>query len=414
MKRLALAAAVILVPAAMGPAVQAQTIEDTEGSTAVGREVETAAGFRTWIGEYRGKALEAGVPAAVWDREMRAAEFLPDVVRRDRNQNEFTRTIWDYLDIAVSDERVAMGRAAAEKHAELLARIEAKYGVRKEIVLAVWGLETSYGTFRGKTDTISALATLTYDGRREAFFGAQLIEALKILEAGEVSRPDMQGSWAGAMGHTQFMPTSWRDYAVDFDGDGRRNLWSDDPADALASAAHYLSRHGWAPGVPWGMEVQLPEGFDYDLTSERVVKPAADWAALGVKQVAGPWPEGARVSILVPAGARGAAFAIWPNFQAIESYNPADAYVIAIGHLADRIAGGAPIAATWPRHWKALTLDERKEVQQLLTAAGFDAGGVDGRIGPKTVAAVKAWQKAGGMVADGYASPDVLRDLRAQ
>ncbi|WP_112310114.1 lytic murein transglycosylase [Pseudogemmobacter bohemicus] len=409
MKHLALAALMVLAPPAL-----AQVVEEAEGVMAEGREVESEAGFRAWIGEYRAKALSAGVPAAVWDREMRAAEFLPDVVRRDRNQNEFTRTIWDYLDIAVSEERVAMGRAALAKHGALLEKIEAQYGVRKEIVLAAWGLETSYGTFRGTTDTISALATLTYDGRREAFFGEQLIEALKIIEAGEVSRADMQGSWAGAMGHTQFMPTSWRDYAVDFDGDGRRNLWSGDPADALASAAHYLAEHGWAAGVPWGMEVRLPEGFDYDLTSERVVKPVADWAALGVKPVAGDWPSGERVSILVPAGAEGASFAIWPNFQAIESYNPADAYVIAIGHLADRIAGGGQIEAAWPRHWKALTLEERKEVQSLLSAAGFEAGGVDGRIGPKTVAAVKAWQKARGLVADGYASPDVLRGLRTE
>lgn len=397
----------------LAPAAFAQTIEEAEGAMTEGREVETEAGFRAWVSDYRPQALAAGVPAAVWDREMREAAFLPDVVRRDRNQNEFTRTIWDYLDIAVSDERVAMGRAAAVKHAAILEQIEAQYGVRKEIVLAVWGLETSYGTFRGTTDTISALATLTYDGRREAFFAAQLVEALKILAAGEIARADMQGSWAGAMGHTQFMPTSWRDFAVDFDGDGRRDLWSEDPGDALASAAHYLSEHGWQTGVPWGMEVRLPAGFDYDLTSERVVKAAAEWEALGVQPVAGgALPDGAKVSILVPAGAQGAAFAIWPNFQAIESYNPADAYVIAIGHLADRIAGGGPIEASWPRHWKALTLEERKELQARLTEAGFDAGGVDGRIGPKTVAAVKTWQKARGIVADGYASPDVLRDLR--
>ncbi len=406
--------AVALILSLLAMPALAQTVAEPEGAMTEGREAETEAGFRAWIQDYRAKALEAGVSAATWDREMRSAAFLPDVVRRDRNQNEFTRTIWDYLDIAVSEERVAMGKAALAKHGDLLVKIEAQYGVRKEVVLAVWGLGTSYGTFRGNTDTISALATLTYDGRREAFFGEQLVQALKILEAGEVSRADMQGSWAGAMGHTQFMPTSWRDFAVDFDGNGRRDLWSDDPADALASAAHYLAEHGWAAGVPWGMEVTLPAGFDYDLTSERVVKPAADWAALGVKPAAGDaLPAGERVSILVPAGATGAAFAIWPNFQAIESYNPADAYVIAIGHLADRIGGGPEIAAEWPRHWKALTLDERKELQALLTAAGFEAGGVDGRIGPKTVAAVKAWQRARGLVADGYASPDVLRDLRA-
>ncbi|WP_226936917.1 lytic murein transglycosylase [Pseudogemmobacter faecipullorum] len=407
MRSLALALSLaFVVPAA------AQTLESE--TLAEGRMMADEAGFQAWSQDFRPRALEAGVKAATWDREMRQALFLPDVVRRDRNQNEFTRTIWDYLDIAVSEERVSSGQKALKKHADLLAQIEARYGVPQEIVLAVWGLETSYGSWRGDTDTISALATLTYDGRREGFFAGQLIQALKILEAGEIAREKMRGSWAGAMGHTQFMPGSWADYAIDFDGDGRRNLWSDDPADALASAAHYLAQHGWVKGQPWGMEIRLPEGFDYDLTSEQVIKPAEAWRALGITPMAGgSLPEGDRISILVPAGAGGAAFAIWPNFRAIESYNPADAYVIAIGHLADRIAGGAPIRAAWPRHWQALSLEERKELQSRLTGAGFDSGGADGRIGPKTVAAVKAWQKARGLRADGYASPDVLAALQA-
>ncbi|WP_124085036.1 lytic murein transglycosylase [Pseudogemmobacter humi] len=393
----------------------AQTVPEPEGSMTEGREDESAAGFRQWVGAFRETALAAGIPATVYDREMRSAEFLPDVVRRDRNQTEFTKTIWDYLDIAVSDERIRMGREALAEHTQLLERIEAEYGVNYEIVLAVWGLETSFGTWRGDTDTISALATLAYDGRRAEFFADQLIQALKILDAGEVARPAMRGSWAGAMGHTQFMPTSWAEFAVDFDGDGRRGIWSDDPADALASTANYLRHHGWVKDAPWGMEVRLPEGFDYAETSERVVKPAEGWRALGVRPMAGgTLPEGDSVSILLPAGASGAAFAIWPNFQVIESYNPADAYVIGIGHLADRILGGPAIAASWPRHWQALTLEERKEVQGLLTGAGFDAGGVDGRVGPKTVAAVRAWQQARGLVPDGYASPDVLAALRAE
>lgn len=398
---------------AASPAL-AQTIEDPEGTVmAAGREDGSEAGFRDWVEGFRKKAMEAGVPAAVYDREMRTAAYLPDVVARDRRQTEFTKTIWDYLDIAVSGDRVALGRKALEKHADLLARIEAEYGVEKEIVAAIWGLESAYGTWRGDTDIISALATLAYDGRRAAFFEAQLLQVLEIVDQGHVARSALKGSWAGAMGHTQFMPSSWAEFAVDFDGDGRRNIWGDDPADALASTANYLRRWGWVKGQPWGLEVTLPPGFDYDQTTERVVKPVAEWRAMGVAPAAGgALPEGQDASILLPAGHTGPAFLIYPNFQVIEKYNLADAYVIGIGHLSYRLRGGPAIAAPWPRHWRVLTLEERKELQAALVALGLDTGGVDGRVGPKTIAAVKAWQKARGDVADGYPSPDVLAGLR--
>jgi len=406
--------AVVLAFLLAASPVPAQTIEEPEGTIlGEGRKDGSEAGFREWVTAFRAKALEAGVPAAVYDREMRAADYLPDVVRRDRSQTEFTKTIWDYLDIAVSDERVRLGRDAVANHTALLERIEAEYGVDKEIVAAVWGLESAYGTWRGTTDTISALATLAYDGRRAAFFEAQLLQALKILAEGHVARKDMLGSWAGAMGHTQFMPSSWAEFAVDFDGDGRRNIWGDDPTDALASTANYLARMGWVKDQPWGMEVTLPEGFDYDQTTERVVKLVEDWRAMGVAPAAGGvLPGDDDASILLPAGATGPAFAIFPNFQVIEKYNLADAYVIGIGHLSDRLRGGPAIGADWPRHWRALTLEERRELQAALVALGLDTGGVDGRIGPKTIAAVKAWQKARGDVPDGYPSPDVLDALR--
>ncbi len=307
--------------------VSAQTIEDPEGTVmAAGREDGSEAGFRDWVGAFRVKALEAGVPASVYDREMREAVYLPDVVARDRRQTEFTKTIWDYLDIAVSADRVALGRKALEKHADLLARIEAEYGVEKEVVAAIWGLESAYGTYRGDTDTLSALATLAYDGRRAAFFEAQLLQALEIVDQGHVGRDALKGSWAGAMGHTQFMPSSWAEFAVDFDGDGRRDIWGDDPADALASTANYLRHWGWVKGQPWGLEVTLPEGFDYDQTTERVVKPVSEWRALGVAPAAGgELPEGDEASILLPAGHTGPAFLIYPNFRVIEKYNLADA-----------------------------------------------------------------------------------------
>ncbi|MDM7933296.1 lytic murein transglycosylase [Tabrizicola sp.] len=371
----------------------------------------TQAGLEAWVQDFRPRALVAGVPAATFDAALRGVEFNPKVVERDRNQNEFTKTIWDYLDTAVSEDRVALGIKAMARHRDLLSRIEAEFGVEAEILAAVWGLESAYGTFRGDLPVLGSLATLAYEGRRAAFFEAELIAALKIVGGGHVDR--FTGSWAGASGHTQFMPSSWESFAVDFDGDGRRNLWGDDPADALASTANYLRHWGWQTGMPWGLEVRLPDGFDHDQTTERVVKPIADWQAMGIRTATGGnLPDHGPGSILLPGGHRGAAFLIFPNFQVIERYNTADAYVIAIGHLADLLKGGPPIAATWPRDLRALTLDERKELQDRLGRAGFDPGGVDGRMGPKTIAAVKAFQKARGLIPDGYPSLEVLVLLR--
>jgi membrane-bound lytic murein transglycosylase B len=369
--------------------------------------------FNRWIEGFRVRALAQGISASVFDRAFRGIRYNTDVIQRDRTQNEFTKTIWDYLDTAVSEDRVANGRRALERHRALLEEIEARYGVDKEVVLAIWGLESAYGGFRGSTPTVEALATLAFDGRRAEFFEAELVAALKILQSGDVAPEAMRGSWAGAMGHTQFMPSSYLVFAVDQGGDGRRDIWGDDPTDALASTAAYLARHGWRKGSPWGVEVRLPEGFDYGLTGERIKKSAADWAALGVRAVDGSVvPEHGAASILMPAGAHGAAFMIFPNFSVIETYNPADAYVIAVGHLADRIAGGPPIAASWPREDRALTLAERRELQERLTHAGFATGGVDGKVGPNTIAAVRAFQRSKGLIPDGYASLEVLRRLR--
>lgn len=370
-------------------------------------ELGSQAGLEAWVQDFRPRALAAGVPAATFDAAMRGVEFDPKVVERDRNQNEFSKTVWDYLDTAVSEDRVALGRQALDRNRDLLERIEAEYGVEKEVLAAVWGLESAYGTYRGDLPVLGSLATLAYDGRRGAFFEAELTAALRIVDGGHVER--FLGSWAGASGHTQFMPSSWEQFAVDFDGDGKRNLWGDDPADALASAANYLRHWGWTTGQPWGLEVTLPDGFDYDQTTERVVKPVADWQAMGIRTVSGAeLPDHGPGSILLPGGHRGAAFLIWPNFQVIERYNTADAYIIGIGHLADRIKGLAPIAAAWPRDLRALTLEERKDLQDRLGRAGFDPGGIDGRMGPKTIAAVKAFQKARGLVPDGYPSLEIL------
>ncbi len=369
-------------------------------------------GLQRWLTGFRSRAAAAGISDQVMDQALRGLSYDADVVRRDRNQSEFTKTIWDYLDTATSDARVENGKAALAKHGRVLQAIEDRYGVEKEIVAAIWGLESAYGTFRGSVPTIQSLATLAYDGRRAAFFEGELLAALKILQSGDTTAPRMQGSWAGAMGHTQFMPSSYLAYAVDFDGDGKRNIWEDDPTDALASAASYLAGFGWTKGALWGVEITLPQGFDYDQTSERVKKPVADWQAMGVRRVdGGDLPDHGTASVLLPGGARGAAFMIYSNFQVIERYNTADAYVIAVGHLADLLKGGPRIKSDWPRELRALTLDERLDLQTRLTGAGFDTKGVDGKMGPNTIAAVKAFQRASGLVPDGYPSLEVLQKL---
>ncbi len=370
-------------------------------------------GFERWITGFRARAMAQGISQEVLDRAFEGVEYNPDVIQKDRNQSEFTKTIWDYLDSAASEARITNGRAALDQHRALLERIEAKFGVGKEIVAAVWGLESAYGSYRGSLPLIGSLATLAFDGRRGRFFEAQLIAALQIVQAGDVAPGDMTGSWAGAMGHTQFIPTSYLDHAVDFTGDGKRDIWSDDPADALASTAAYLAHFGWTKGQPWGVEVTLPEGFDYALSGERTKKAPRDWAALGVRGTDGqPVADHGAASILLPGGARGAAFMIFGNFSVIERYNSADAYVIGVGHLADRIGGGGPIVAAWPREDRALILTERHELQERLIAAGFDPGGIDGKVGPNTIAAVKAFQISIGLVPDGYASLDILKRLR--
>lgn len=369
-------------------------------------------GLQRWLAGFRIRAAAAGISDAVMDQALVGLSYDADVVRRDRNQSEFTKTIWDYLDTAASDARVENGKAALTQHARTLQAIEDRYGVEKEIVAAIWGLESAYGTFRGSVPTIQSLATLAYDGRRAAFFEGELLAALKILQSGDTVAAQMQGSWAGAMGHTQFMPSSYLAYAVDFDGDGKRNIWGDDPADALASTAAYLAGFGWTKGALWGVEITLPAGFDYDQTSERVKKPVAEWQASGVRRVdGGDLPDHGTASVLLPGGARGAAFLIYSNFQVIERYNTADAYVIAVGHLADMLKGGPRFKSGWPRDLRALTLEERLDLQSRLTKAGFDTKGVDGKMGPNTIAAVKAFQKSSRLVPDGYPSLEILRKL---
>lgn len=369
--------------------------------------------FDRWIVGFKRRAMSQGISKRVVDQAFRGVKYNAGVIKRDRNQSEFTKTLWDYLDSAASDTRVKNGKAALRKHSRKLDAIERTYGVEKEVVVAVWGLESAYGTFRGNEPVIEALATLAFDGRRGKFFEAQLIAALKILQNGDTTARNMTGSWAGAMGHTQFIPTSYLAFAVDFTGDGKRDIWSDDPTDALASTAAYLKRSGWQTGKPWGVEVTIPRGFNYALANRKVKKMPSEWATLGVKGVDGRAVRNyGSASLLLPAGSKGAAFLIFKNFDAIERYNTADAYVIGVGHLSDRIKGGAKIKSRWPREDRALTFSERKELQRRLTAAGFDTVKIDGKIGPLTIDAVRRYQKSIGLEPDGYASLAILKRLR--
>lgn len=372
-----------------------------------------SANFDDWLSAFRQRARDDGISDATLVA-LAEVEWLDSVIERDRTQFEFSKPIWIYLETAVSEARIENGRRALERHADLFDRIEAEYGVDRHIVAAIWGLESAYGAVRGDVETLSALATLAADGRRGQFFEAQLMAALRILENGDTTADRLRGSWAGAMGHTQFMPTSFEALAVDFDGDGRRDIWEDAPHDALASAANFLRNAGWTSGQPWGFEIVLPEGFDYLQADRRIRREEAEWSMIGIARPDGaPLPAHGRASVLLPAGAEGAAFLVYDNFAALERYNTADAYVIAVGHLSDRLRGSGPIIDDWPYGDRALIFDERRELQRLLSAAGFDTLGVDGLIGPNTVNAIRAYQQARGLIPDGYASPGLLDRLRA-
>ncbi|MFV0493161.1 MAG: lytic murein transglycosylase [Pseudorhodobacter sp.] len=369
-------------------------------------------GFDAWVAAYRDRASASGISAATLDRAFRDIGFLPGVVERDINQTEFTRTLLDYLAIVASDERIGMGRAALARHGATLNAIEARYGVEGNVVTAIWGLESFYGERRGTVPVVSALATLAYDGRRGKFFESQLTAALKILQRGDITPERMTGSWAGAMGHTQFIPTSFLAYAVDFNGDGRRDIWSDDPTDALASAAAYLSRSGWRRGQPWGVEVRLPDGFNTGLAGRGTTRSPADWAAMGVRDMSGGHvPDHGAASVLIPMGARGPAFMVFRNFTVITRYNNSENYVIGVGHLSDRLAGKSAIQGNFPPDRYGMRIEDRKALQSRLTAAGYDTEGSDGVIGSKTRSAISAYQRRQGLTETGEPSLDLLRRL---
>jgi lytic murein transglycosylase len=328
-------------------------------------------------------------------------------------QPEFTKAFWDYVDQLVNDERIARGREILAKYEPTFAAVEKAYGVDRYTIVAIWGIETKFGTVLGERPVIRSTATLACVGRRQAYFRDEFLAALEILHRGDVKPELLKGSWAGAFGATQFMPTAFKRYAIDFDGDGRRDVVESVP-DIVASTANHLVKAGWISGSTWGYEVALPQGFNYLLADPLRRLTLHEWERLGVRRIAGaafPRP-GDRAYLWVPAGARGPGFLMLDNFRVIMKYNPAEAYALAIGHLSDRLRGGGPIAQEWPRDERVLTRAERLELQQRLAGRGFDIGEPNGRLGAKTRAAVRDFQAKSGLIPDGFASAAILERLR--
>lgn len=403
---LALAACATADPAPVHRTPEADAANSAE------QAADEKADFQRWVAAFRADAAAAGVEPDTLAAAFDPVAYQPRVIELDRAQPEFTRQIWEYLDTAVSGLRIRNGRDKLERHPQAAEDAARNYGVPAEILVAIWGLESNYGSNLGGFETIDALATLGYEGRRRAFARRQLMAALEILASGDVARERMQGSWAGAMGQTQFLPTSYLARAVDADGDGQRDIWGSVP-DVLASIAHYLDQAGWRSGQPWGAEVVLPEGFDYAQAELDVRKSSRDWRTLGVAPARGEsLPAFDAASVITPAGAHGPAFLVGPNFRAIMAYNAATSYALAVAHLADRIAGGPAFAGEWPRGFSALSRDQIETLQRQLNAHGFDAGAPDGRMGPNTRRALRAYQRSQGLVPDGYPTFALLQQIR--
>ncbi|WP_413792777.1 MULTISPECIES: lytic murein transglycosylase [unclassified Pseudomonas] len=371
--------------------------------------------FAEWQAGFRKEALAAGIRADLFDRAFVGVSPDMSVIKADRSQPEFTRPVWEYLDGALSPLRVNKGKSLIQQNAQVLQSIEQRYGVDREALVAVWGMESNFGQFQGSKSVINSLATLAYEGRRPGFAHAQLIAALQILQQGDITPEKMLGSWAGAMGQTQFIPTTYNTHAVDFDGDGRRDIWGS-ASDALASTAHYLQSSGWQRGQPWGFEVRLKSGFNYPLADGTTRKPVSEWLQLGVSLPNdGQVPAGSEhlsASLLLPAGYRGPAFLVLDNFRAILKYNNSSSYALAVSLLSERFVGAGLIDGQWPKDDLPLSRSERIELQTLLSKHNYDAGNPDGIIGANTRKAIRSAQQSFGWPADGYPTHQLLEALR--
>lgn len=369
--------------------------------------------FTAWVAELRKEALGKGISDATLDSALTGITPIERIIELDRRQPEFTQTFWRYLDLRVNEKRITRGKALLVQHADLLKAVEEKYQVQPRFLVAFWGLESNFGDHFGGYPVVQAVATLAYDPRRSRFFRSQLLDALRILDRGDITAGKMRGSWAGAMGHLQFIPSTFVRYAVDEDGDGRRDIWNSLP-DVFGSAANYLSRIGWRGGETWGREVRLPEGFDVQLASLRTKKPASEWQTLGIRTMDGnPLPEKDIVgSIVLPQGHQGPAFIVYNNFRRILNWNRSILYAVSVGHLADRLVGEGPLQSVRPASETPLSRDMIREMQELLAARGYDVGTPDGVVGPMTRAALRAFQRAMKLPPDGFPTIDLLTRLR--
>ena len=371
--------------------------------------------YQRFVKSFWATAKKAGISRATYDAAFEGLEPDPEVVKKDLHQPEFVLSGAYYVALTVTDTRIKRGIELLEKHKAELDAIEEKYGVDRHVLMAIWGMETNFGQFMGGNDVIRALSTLAYRGRRQKFGRSQLLAALKMLERGLIARDKFVGSWAGAVGYTQLIPTNYLKHAVDFDGDGKRDVW-ETPADALASAANYLARAGWKRGRTWGYEVALPKRVGTGHAGRKRSRSIKRWKALGVKRISGKeFPrEGDRAYLYLPGGRNGPALLLLDNFRVTMRYNAAHKYALSVSHLSDRFRGMGPFEREWPGGVRSLLEAERFEVQNLLTAMGYEIGEIDGVLGSKTRKAIRAFQKKKGMKPqDGFPTPKVLEALRA-
>ena len=392
---------------------QVQTNTSNEATQQVAQHTQndtnSEKSFQEWLANFRRDAASEGISSQALSA-LDNVRYIERIVELDRHQPEFVRPIWDYLDGAVSRTRIANGKARLAEHRQTALEMQQRYGVPAEIIVAIWGIESDYGRNFGNFSTLSAFATLAYDGRRANFARTELLAALRIIDSGEITADEMIGSWAGAMGHTQFIPSSFESFAKDGDGDGRRDIWGSIP-DVMASTANYLAEAGWQAGEPWGVEVTLPAGFDFTQTDRRS---SSEWANQGIKAVQGNLPHFDSARVIVPAGAQGPAFMVGPNFNAILRYNNATSYALAVATLSDAIMDRPGIQQSWPRDQVPLTRAQVRELQEALNARGYSVGAADGIMGPNTRHGLRAFQRAQGLVPDGFATQSLLESIRGR
>lgn len=378
-------------------------------------EVAEKGSFDDWKAEFRTLAAAKGISAETLNLVFNNLQVDPEIIQRDKNQAEFSKPVWKYLETAISDARLERGKALFQEHQQLFQNIYETYGVEPEYVLAIWGIESNYGSNLGNKSVIRSLATLAFDGRREAFAEQQLLATLGIIERGDINVDELIGSWAGAIGHTQFIPTTYEAFAVDFDGDGRRDLVNSIP-DALASAANYLAKSGWKTKQRWGEELTLSDNFLWELADLKSPMTLSCWQHSGVETniMGEALSQDGEGAVLLPAGYQGPAFMVYDNFKVIKRYNNANSYALAVAYLGDQLVGRSGVRSAWPIDDQPLTRSDKTSLQKILTAAGFDTKGVDGLIGPNSRAAIRAWQKSMNIPADGYVNQERFLQLKRQ